>query len=230
MASRTKQAKKRKKDAQSLWSDQQALLDRANSLARDTFPQAHKYATGTVVPGAKTLYADRVQPAVGKGAVAGKAAGKYVGSTTRDAVAGTVVPAVTSAAAAALALLNEGSERLGIAGEKNAAAQKRLAEATKAGEKAQAKGRVKLKAAAKAGKAAAKGGKVAAKAGAKRVASSKGSSKGGLGAGGIIGIVLGVAVLGGIAYAVWQTLRADDDLWVADEDPEITPTTDAPTA
>jgi hypothetical protein len=35
-------------------------------------------------------------------------------------------------------------------------------------------------------------------------------------------IVLGVGVvaLAGIAYAVWQTLRADDDLWITDETPD----------
>jgi hypothetical protein len=40
---------------------------------------------------------------------------------------------------------------------------------------------------------------------------------GGIGAGGIIAILLGVAAAVGIAYAAWQTLRADDELWVADD-------------
>ncbi|MFC4243989.1 hypothetical protein ACFOYW_11440 [Gryllotalpicola reticulitermitis] len=37
----------------------------------------------------------------------------------------------------------------------------------------------------------------------------------------IIGVSLGVAALAGVAYAVWQTFRSDDELWVADE-PEST--------
>ena len=46
--------------------------------------------------------------------------------------------------------------------------------------------------------------------------------KQGIGFGGVLGILLGVGLLAGIGYAVWQTLRADDDLWVADEDPDAT--------
>ena len=52
--------------------------------------------------------------------------------------------------------------------------------------------------------------------------------KSGLGTGSVIGIVLGVLALVGIGYAVWQTLRADDDLWVADDEPEVAPGTDTP--
>ena len=39
----------------------------------------------------------------------------------------------------------------------------------------------------------------------------------GIGAGGVIAILLGVAAAVGVAYAAWQTLRADDELWVADD-------------
>ncbi|MGZ0066699.1 DNA helicase [Microbacterium arborescens] len=37
------------------------------------------------------------------------------------------------------------------------------------------------------------------------------------GAGGVIALILGVAAAGGVLYAAWQTLRADDELWVADD-------------
>ena len=37
------------------------------------------------------------------------------------------------------------------------------------------------------------------------------------GAGKYIAIGLGVVALGVVAYAAWQTLRADDDLWIEDE-------------
>ena len=37
------------------------------------------------------------------------------------------------------------------------------------------------------------------------------------GVGGYIALAVGVAALAGVAYAVWQTFRADDELWVADE-------------
>lgn len=39
--------------------------------------------------------------------------------------------------------------------------------------------------------------------------------KGGFGT--FVVVSLGVAALAGVAYAVWQTFRADDELWVADE-------------
>ena len=41
--------------------------------------------------------------------------------------------------------------------------------------------------------------------------------KQGIGAGGVIAIILGVAAAAGVLYAAWQTLRADDELWVADD-------------
>ena len=38
-----------------------------------------------------------------------------------------------------------------------------------------------------------------------------------LGPGGVIAILLGIAAAAGVGYAAWQTLRADDELWVADD-------------
>ena len=42
--------------------------------------------------------------------------------------------------------------------------------------------------------------------------------KKGIGFGGLLAIGVGVVAVAGIGYAVWQTFRADDELWVADED------------
>ncbi|MGL3148798.1 DNA helicase [Microbacterium sp. A82] len=41
--------------------------------------------------------------------------------------------------------------------------------------------------------------------------------KSGPGVGSIIAIVLGAAAAAGVLYAAWQALRADDELWVADD-------------
>ncbi len=41
--------------------------------------------------------------------------------------------------------------------------------------------------------------------------------KRGIGAGGILALILGAAAALGVLYAAWQTLRADDELWVADD-------------
>ncbi|WP_285114765.1 hypothetical protein [Leifsonia sp. fls2-241-R2A-40a] len=50
------------------------------------------------------------------------------------------------------------------------------------------------------------------------------TQRSGPGAGGVIAIGLGIIAAVGLLYAVWQTFRADDELWVADEEP-ATPTT-----
>jgi hypothetical protein len=48
--------------------------------------------------------------------------------------------------------------------------------------------------------------------------------KSGRSAGANVGIAvvvsLGVVTMVGLGYALWQTFRADDELWIADEDPE----------
>jgi hypothetical protein len=62
-------------------------------------------------------------------------------------------------------------------------------------------------------KQAAKAGKKATK----QFTVAEPAKKKGLGAGGILAIVFGVAATVGVLYAAWQTLRADDELWVADD-------------
>jgi hypothetical protein len=213
MVSREKQLKRLRKDALQLWSDQQELLNRANDVARAAWPYATAYAKGRVGPTATTLFEERLKPVVGRGATAGAAASRIAASTAKDAVVGTVLPAVSSAAAAALALAGQATDRLGFTGDTAEKTAKSLGSVTKEGRKADRRALLKAAAAA----AAAKGASKAAK-----------SKSGGPGIGGTIGILLGLAAIAGIAYAVWQTLRADDDLWVADDEPDsTTPTTPA---
>ncbi|MGW9113124.1 DNA helicase [Microbacterium sp. NPDC055683] len=50
------------------------------------------------------------------------------------------------------------------------------------------------------------------RAGLPAVAPKKSSS-----AGPVIALILGIAAAAGVLYAAWQTLRADDELWVADD-------------
>ena len=52
---------------------------------------------------------------------------------------------------------------------------------------------------------------------AKQLAVPTAPAKKGISAGGVIAIILGVAAAAGVLYAAWQTLRADDELWVADD-------------
>uniref|UniRef100_A0A942SXX7 DNA helicase n=1 Tax=Neobacillus citreus TaxID=2833578 RepID=A0A942SXX7_9BACI len=64
-------------------------------------------------------------------------------------------------------------------------------------------------------KDAQKKGKKAKKSAAKYVPAAQ--QKKGIGFGGVALIVVGVVAVAGAAYAAYQTLRADDDLWVADD-------------
>ena len=206
MVSRKKQLKRLKKDAQRLWSDQQDLLNRANGVARDAVPHAQYFAKEKVVPGAKTIYDERLKSTVDKGTAAGALAGKYVSSTAKDAVLGTIVPAFSSAGAAALLLAEEAGSR--ISGSADDVAKKSkvagavLTGVTKKGQKSEKKSRAKLKAAGKAAKAAA--GVAAA-----RAAKATGKKKG-IGVGGVIGIAVlgaivahGRAVTAGVSDAYW---------------------------
>jgi hypothetical protein len=61
---------------------------------------------------------------------------------------------------------------------------------------------------------AAKYGKEAAR---KLVVPAPAPRKKSMGAGGIIALILGASAALGVLYAAWQTLRADDELWVADD-------------
>lgn len=65
-------------------------------------------------------------------------------------------------------------------------------------------------------KKAAKYGKKATKKISQKLAFAEPQKKG-IGAGGVIALILGVAAAAGVLYAAWQTLRADDELWVADD-------------
>jgi len=52
----------------------------------------------------------------------------------------------------------------------------------------------------------------------------------GPGAGSVVALVLGLIASVGLLYAVWQTFRADDELWVADEEPSAPVGGDSATA
>jgi len=51
--------------------------------------------------------------------------------------------------------------------------------------------------------------------------------KKGRGVGTYLAIGAGIVAAVGVAYAVWQTFRADDELWVDDDEPDVAPTSGA---
>lgn len=238
---RTKELNALRTNAGQLWSDQQAVLARAGDVAREASKQAGHLSREEWAPRAQTVYADRMQPVVTRGAELATT----VASGANDAVFNNVVPAVASVGAAAAALGGTARGRVtDVAGKAGSAVAKQGAKGAAKVTGKTAKGAAKVggtgaKGAAKAAKAVAgsKKGRAAVVKAAKGAAAVKVAQKAlptkkksGPGAGSIVGITLGLLALAGIVYAVWQTLRADDDLWVADDEPEIAPGTDAPVA
>jgi len=211
---RNKELKRLRGNAQALWQDQQVLLDRASTVLREARRQANLLTQEEFLPRARDAYETRFSP--------------YVTRSTK-AYTDTILPAVTSAATAAVALAGTARSALpgvigGTAGSKQPeTAAKKATETTKqAG---------KVAAAVAAAKAVSKAApKAAPKAASKSAPKGKAVAKsGGVPAGGIVGIALGGVAALGIGYAVWQTLRADDDLWVADDEPDLPPPGTEPT-
>ena len=129
----------------------------------------------------------------------GRAFGHAVATTARDKVVDDVVPAVSAVVGSALSVLDIGRD-----------VRDRLE-----------------KTAGEVGKNAAKAKKTVGKS----VAKAKkhyAPEKSGPGAGTYVLIGVGVVALAGVAYAAWQTFRADDDLWIADDEPEAGPSDSTP--
>ena len=154
-----------KRTAEDLWEQQQAVVDRASAIAREAGRQVGAVAREEVAP--------RVRSAVetGGSAVRGVADG------ARHRITHDVVPAVTGAAATALAaidVIRDRQLRAAISGA----------------------GRFGTDLGVKVG----------------IIEPPKKSSP-------LPWILIGVGVVAvaAVGYAVWQTLRADDDLWVEDE-------------
>jgi hypothetical protein len=196
---RKKELRKLRGSAEDLWQDQQGVLDRASGVFKEASRQATLLAQEEVVPRVRTTYDARFKPSVDKGFVVGRA----VASTAREKVVDDIIPAAAAVVGSALSVLEltkDVRSKIGeSAGERVAKVSKKVA---------------KTAAAAKIAKALGKHAPVA--------------QKTGPGAGTIVLIVVGVLTLAGVAYAAWQTFRADDDLWVADDEPEVTGTDTPP--
>ncbi|MCU1405245.1 MAG: hypothetical protein JWQ43_1548 [Glaciihabitans sp.] len=209
-----------KEHAEDVWGDQKEVLEHASQVVREASRQAANYAREEVSPKVRDTIDHNVKPAVASSVAATKTAV----ANTRGQISDNVVPAVSSAFGSALAAIEVAKHEVGkdphvrdavksvtVAGEKvgakladasekfSTAASKASSEATKAGSKAAKAGK---KVAGKATKAGVKAGLVKQK--------SAGPGKYIL-----IGVI--VVAVAGIVYAAWQTLRADDDLWI-DED------------
>ncbi|MDM4763273.1 hypothetical protein QT381_09665 [Galbitalea sp. SE-J8] len=185
---RKKELAQLRKDAGVLLKEQREVLGQAGSVVREAGQQAAHLTREEVAPRIRDAYETRVHPAVDRGA----AAALNAAHTTRSAIVDDVLPQVGAVIGSALASLDIASKP---------EVKKAIKKASK---KASAARATALK--SPAGKRAAE---LAARAGVVKPTSS--------GPGKYILIGLGVVVVAGIAYAAWQTLRADDDLWIDDE-------------
>jgi hypothetical protein len=195
---RQRELSRLKDHAEELWGEQKDVLEQATQIVREASRQAANYAREEVSPRVKETLDERVIPAVATGVSATKSAVSGAREKLADGL-----PSVSSALGSALAVLEVAKDphvREVLKKVAVSSAEVR-ASAAKAGDKAVKAGTKAVKAGTKAGK------KISAATGHKSA-----------GPGRYILFVLAAVVVTGLAYAAWQTLRADDDLWVDEEE------------
>jgi len=189
---RRREINKLKDQASDLWDDQKDVLDRANRIVREASRHAGHYTREELAPRARDTFDSRVRPAVASGLSSASSAASH----TKERFVDDVIPAVSSAVGSALALL----------------------EVTKDPQFRDALKRVSSAGASvsdRASKVYGSAGKAVNKATGKKVVPVPKQSSG---VGRYILLGVGIAAAIGVAYAAWQTLRADDDLWIDDEE------------
>jgi hypothetical protein len=187
---RRKELTQLKKDAGTLVREQREVLEEASKIVREASRQASNYAKEEVGPRIRDGYESKIAPTVDRAASTARGAVHSAGSKIQD----DVLPAVGAAIGSAIAALDvsnkpEVQKALKKARKKAASTKKDLL-ASDAGKKAT---------------------ELAVKSGLVKAPKSSGPGK-------YILIGLGVVVVAAVAYAAYQTLRADDDLWIDDED------------
>lgn len=199
---RTKEFKRLRGEADALLSDQRDVLEHATRVVREASRQGGNYVREEVAPRVRDTYEDRVRPVVASGVSGVRSAAGHA----RDKVTDDVFPAVGTALGSAYAALEavkshqvrDAVNNVSEVASKNAHNVSKTAKAVS-------------KTASKKAEALAKSAnKLGVKAHLVQPPKSAGPGK---------YILIGVAVvaIAGVAYAAWQTLRADDDLWIDDE-------------
>jgi hypothetical protein len=193
---------KLKSDAADVWGEQREALVHASKFWQEAGAEAADVAVNDVAPRVKAAFEHQVRPAVTTGVATASVAATHA----KDRLVNDVAPAVSKA-------VQSGS--LG-----DLVKDPAIADIVKSGKKLGRK--AKRKALKRAAKAAAKHPRAAVKV-AKTVREvKKHQGKSGIGAGGVFLIILGVIGVGALVFAAVQTLRADDELWVADDDDTAT--------
>lgn len=200
---RARELKRLKHSASDLWESQREVLDQASKVVREAGRQASHLGRDEVVPRVRDTIDHRVKPVIATGAMATKS----VAEGARYRVQHDVLPSVASAVATALAVIEVTKDA-------------RVRDAMKAVHKAGGAEKALDLSSRKTKKKA----KQIRKQLEKRINIIPPKSSPGPGRYIVMGV--GVVALLGVGYAVWQTLRADDDLWISDE-PEELPSNDS---
>ena len=199
---REKELKKLKSTANDLWEEQLEVLEHASSVVREAGRQIGNVSREQVVPRVRDTVDHRIKPAVSSGIDQAR----HVFDEARNRVSNDLLPGVSASVASAIATLESAKDP-------------RVREAMRQVH------RTSDRVGKSANKALAEASKNATKA-YNRVGTKVGfvqPPKRSMGVGGYLLIALGVIAVAGLAYAAWQTLRADDELWVVDEDETDTP-------
>lgn len=176
-----------RRDADRLWGEQQAVLEKAREIAGRAGESARDYAESEFLPPIRKAYEKNVRPAFEEGVDTGRRALL----TAEKSLSKNVIPAIAavggSVAGAVREFADQNREAVKLvqdrAGDFSKDASKRLAEIQRKLDRTPAP-----------------------------------VKRSGPGVGGWFLIGAAVAAIAAVGYALWQTFRADDDLWIADEE------------
>ncbi len=160
---RRKELNHLRSNAEELWEHQQAVLDHANSVAREASRQLGHITREEVAPRVRESYEQYLRPGVDQA--------REIARGTGATIERTVVPALGNALGAVMSV-GDVARDARVRAAFNRVAPRKLA-----------------------------------------VPEKKSSN-----IGSTIAMAAAVLVAAGVAYAVWQTFRADDELWVAADD------------
>lgn len=182
-----------RKDADRLWSEQQAVFAKVRDLAGRAGGEARTYADKEITPVIRKAVDKDIRPAFDRGVQQGRRALSSAG----DQLQHRVLPAVAQAGGSVTGAVREFVDN-------NQTLQNIQSQAQEFGKNAAANVEQVQRRVAKEQKQLEK--------------QRKKDAKSGPGVGGWFLIGAGVAAVAAVGYALWQTFRADDDLWIADEE------------
>jgi hypothetical protein len=182
-----------RKDADRLWSEQQAVFAKVRDLAGRAGDEARVYADKEIAPVIRKKVDQDLRPAFDRGVKQGRQAL----SGASEQFQNRVLPAVAQVGGNVTGAVREFVDNNQTLQTVQAKAQDFGKNAAANVEKVQAR---------------------VAKEQKKLEKQAKKDAKSGPGVGGWFLIGAGVAAVAAVGYALWQTFRADDDLWIADEE------------